>query len=95
MRLKDCPRLVTIGENVWTIQFVKSLDGNKDTGECDSHENVIRVRLGLTPEERLKTIIHEIFHAWEYEYGLSIPHKLIYALEEPITDFIAENLRFG
>lgn len=95
MLLKDCPRQVFIGENVWTIQFVKTLGSKLDTGECDSHENVIRIRLGLEPNERLKTIIHEIFHAWEHEYGLSIPHKLIYALEEPITDFIAENLRFG
>lgn len=97
MRLKDYPRQIVIKDSIWDVKFVKKLNGHgrMTIGLCDPSDQTISVRLGLDKRERMKTLIHEIFHAWEEEYGLHIPHKLIYALEDPVVDFIIDNHLFG
>lgn len=95
MRLRDYPRQIVIGDSIWEVKFVRDIDNGRTAGNCDPNEQVISIRMGQCETERLKTFIHELFHAWEEEYGLEIPHKLIYRLEEPIVDFIQDNYLAG
>ncbi len=95
MRLKDYPRQIQVGENIWDIRFVQKLEDGHTSGLCDPSENTIYVMLKQTPEERLKTVLHEILHAIEHEYQICIPHKLVYALEGPLAQLIIDNYLFG
>ena len=94
-RLKDIPRTVVVGENVWEVRFVRNMPcADKDRGTlglcCDDDKEIL-VRLGIGKTEQAKTLIHEILHALEFEYKFSIPHELIYKLEEPIYRLLCDN----
>ena len=91
--MKDFPRQLEIGENIWRVRFCRTIPGEPDTtlGLCDPSDNTIYVKLGQTPVERFKTFVHEILHAWESEFSVSIPHSVIHDLEEPIFRFLLDN----
>lgn len=91
MRMKDCPREIQIGENTWDVKFVRRFQDKFTTGLCDPSETTIYIRMGQTDDERLKTLLHEILHAIEYEYQLEIPHRLIHRLEDPLARFLVDN----
>lgn len=88
---KQYPREIMIRGSVWTIKFVRNL-GPHLCGECDLAEREIRIAQKLKPMLRLETFVHEVLHAFEEEYGLKIPHKMIYKLEKPLCNLLIENL---
>ena len=63
----------------------------KRYGETDVEAKTITIRMGLSPKKMRLTLIHEVFHAIEEEYGIAIPHFLIYLLEEPIDKILTLN----
>ena len=93
-KIKDYPREVMIGESIYQVKFVRKI-GETDTREtlglCDPNEQVIYIKLGQSPRERLKTLCHELIHCFEFEYGFEVPHHLVHKLEEPIVAFLMEN----
>lgn len=95
LRLKDYPREILVGDSIWAIRFMRRLaadDGKMITwGLCDPAEQTIYIRLGQSPKERLKTLLHEILHAIEEEYQLDIPHQLIHRLEDPLARLLIDN----
>lgn len=98
-RLKDIPRTLMVGDSVWEIRFVRKMPhGNakdKNTvGMCCDDDKEICVRLGIGKREQAKTLIHELLHALEFEYQISIPHELIYKLEEPIYRLLCDNWNY-
>jgi hypothetical protein len=97
LRKKDYPTELFIGDNVWDIKFVrKPLENDPYCyGLCDPGELTISIRLGQSPEERLKTFLHELLHAVEYEYKIEIPHSLIARLEDPFARFLIDNYLGG
>lgn len=94
LRMKDYPRQLYIGDNLWAVVFCRKVPGESDTvlGLCDPFDLKIYIKMGQTPKERFKTLIHEVLHCWEYEYKLSIPHATIGALENPFFDFLVHNV---
>ena len=94
-RLKDIPRTLVVGKHVWEVRFVRKMPfADKDRGTlgiCSDDDKEIYVRLGIGKSEQAKTLIHEILHAFEFEYNFSIPHELIYKLEEPIYRLLCDN----
>lgn len=92
MRVKDIPKKIWINENEWTIRFVKVVDNNvKFLGCCNWETKEIFIKIGLNPKERAMTLVHELLHALEFEYDLSIDHALIYRLERPIYNLVYDN----
>lgn len=96
-RMRDYPETIVINENIWTVKFVRGPiedeDGRgRDTvGLCDPSDQTIYIKMGQTPEERLKTFLHELLHAIENEYGIEIPHSLVHKLEDPFAKFLIDN----
>lgn len=94
-RLRDIPKEVLVGETFWEIIFCKTIDVDpKAVGVCNNTTKEILVVTSLDKHEKAKTLIHELLHAIEYEYGIHIPHHLIYKLEEPIYRLLIDNLVF-
>jgi len=73
---------------VWVNSFEADADG---TGECDNTAKIIFLKSKMSKSRTLKTLIHEILHAMEYEHGIDMSHKVIYELEEPILRLLKLN----
>lgn len=71
---------------VWVAKFEEEV-----YGETDKDAKTITIEMGLSPKKTKQTLIHEIFHAIEEEYGIAIPHFLIRLLEEPIYKLLTLN----
>lgn len=93
IRLKDFPREVEVGDDVWAVRFVRRVPGHPDhiLGLCDPSEHTLFIRLGQSPADRFETFLHEVLHAIEESYGFRIPHRLIYRLERPIARLLFDN----
>lgn len=96
-RMCDYPKEIVVNENVWDVKFVRRIDGEQSNvfGLCDPGEQAIYIKMGQSPEERLKTFLHELLHVFEWEYKLEIPHKLIHGLEDPFARFLIDNYLGG
>lgn len=53
-------------------------------GSCCSDSRQILIRNDLTPRQKTITLIHEILHAMQFEYGIKIPHESVDQLDEAI-----------
>jgi hypothetical protein len=93
-RIKDYPKSVRIRDADYEVKFCRQIPGEPpDTvGLCDDELKIIWMRLRQKPRERFKTLCHEIAHGFEREWGIRIPHKLIYAIEEPIARLLEDNV---
>lgn len=92
MRMRDIPRKLWINDSEWKIKFVKIVDGDaKILGCCNSYTKEIHIKVGLAKRDRAETLIHELLHALEFEYGIEIDHKLIYQLERPVYNLCYDN----
>ena len=99
LKMKDYPRQIQVGDSVWGVRFVRRLadpsPGSITWGACDPSDQVIYIRLGQSQTERLKTFLHELLHAIEFEYGFEMPHRLIHRLEDPLVRFLMDNYLGG
>lgn len=93
-RLRDFPRELWIGENLWRIKFVRRMpDGDPDDrGCCDPSEHVIYIKLGQAYEERMSTFFHEVLHALEYEGGFDVVHAHVEKLGEGLAQLFVKNV---
>lgn len=92
------PKSLKIGDRTYRIRFVKSIRGcKKDIGDgatvglFDPFRIEILIRIGQSPDETLKTLVHEVMHGFEYEYDIKISHKGVYKMEEAFFDFLCAN----
>jgi len=92
------PKTLKIGDRTYRIRFVKSIRGCKKpvgsgaiVGLYDPSRIEILVKQGMSRDDTLKTLFHEIVHAMEYEYDIKIAHSGVYKFEEALFDFIAAN----
>lgn len=92
-RMRDYPRQLQIGENMWDIVFCRRVpnEGDNTLGLCDPSETKIYIKMGQTPEERFKTLAHEVCHAICYEFSIKENHAVIHRLEEPILRLLIDN----
>lgn len=96
LRRRDFPKVIQVKDALYEVKWFSKgdePDQEHDTiGYCDGIDHVLYVRTRLKPRVRLETFVHEWLHAVEYEYGLEIPHALVYALEKPLADFLLSYL---
>lgn len=92
-RQRDYPRQLQIGENLWDVVFCRRIPGEPETtlGLCDPSEARIYIRMGQSPEERMKTLIHELAHAVAFEWNVREDHAVIHKLEEPLLRLLIDN----
>lgn len=90
MKMKDLPREVVVNGNFWRVRFVRRMpEGNENAiGLCVFDDKEILVMLCQSERERLATLIHELLHAIEHEYGVEIGHKLIGVIEYAVADMV-------
>lgn len=96
--VRKYPPRLRIGDRDYRLRFVKSIRGCKKGDEkgstlglFDPNRREILVKVGLSQDETLKTILHEVVHAIEEEYDVNLPHKHVYRLEEALFDFMCAN----
>lgn len=90
------PKRLTINGKRWRVRFASKIDpqaeGRITVGYCDAAALEIVILKGQPLDDILETFIHEVLHAIEASYGVKIPHKIIYGLDRPITEFVITNL---
>ncbi len=94
-RMRDIPRSIKIRGKEWRIHFYKlpfpDEAPNFDVyGWCIPKRRLIYIKMGQTPRERVATRAHELLHAIECEYGISLGHPVIEALEMPLSDLFRQ-----
>jgi hypothetical protein len=72
---------------VWVDRF----DCENTLGECRFEYKQICLKKNQSDSEILKTLIHEMFHAMEFEYKIQLPHKAIYGLEDAVYKILKLN----
>lgn len=85
------PNTMLVGDSVWEIKLVKDIQQSDAYGACDPQTKTIYIEMAQTRKEMMSTLIHELIHAIEIEYGLTIRHKLVNNLEVAITNLLIEN----
>lgn len=94
---RQFPKKLKIRDTFYSVHFAKP-DNRKalrrgDMGLCDSKAKEIVLSLDQGKLQMMETFIHELLHAFEFEYNIKIKHKTIYELEQPIVNFISANLK--
>lgn len=85
------PKSFFIGESEYKLRWKRRL-GARLLGLCDPSKEIIYIKKGMGKLTTFKVIVHELFHAFEFEYEIPIKHKAIRKLETAIADFILQNL---
>lgn len=95
MKLKDFPRELLINGNLWKIKYVKHLphpNPKKITyAEYYPEERAIRIVKGHPYIEMLDSLIHEVIHACEFEYGFELRHSHVHKLGEVLAKLYIDN----
>ena len=91
-RKNQYPTKLQVNKYEYTIVFVDQIEGKTTLGLCDFERKVIFIKNKQKPKDNLKTFIHELLHAIEFEFDLGMEHNLIYKLEDPIFTFLYQNL---
>ena len=78
-------------ETVWIDHFETTRDGKKVFGECRPEPRQIVISADQSDAQAFRTYIHEVIHAFEIEYGFSIPHKIFAVLEVAVFRFLKLN----
>ncbi len=94
------PDRVKIGDHFYRIRQVKSIRGCKKPvnkkgvtlGLADPNRREILMRVEMSDDEKLKTLIHECIHIAEEEYDIEVSHRAVYQFEEFVFDFIVANI---
>lgn len=93
------PSSLKIYKATYEVKFSRDIE-NDLLGMCDKTTNTILIRTGQTPHERFMTLIHEVIHAFEFEYMFDITsrkidggrnHAIVEQLEVAFSDFLIDN----
>ena len=87
IKIKDYPTSLYIGGEEYTIRFCNI----KHCGDTNAATKMIRIRRGMSERETLATLVHELLHAGEFEFGIKVKHKAIYKFERAIMSLLLDN----
>lgn len=95
--MKAYPTELKVGDRVYRIRFVSSIRGCRKLGKGstmgihDPNRCEILLKKGMSTDDTLKTLFHELVHALQFEYKIKISHEDVYKFEEAIFDFLWAN----
>jgi len=79
-------------EVVFINEFPKDPRSKYTTyAECRPEEKQIVIALNQSHTDMTKGLIHELFHAIEFEYKIKIPHGVIHLLEHAVLKVLKLN----
>jgi hypothetical protein len=93
----NIPHKIKIKKSVYyLVAYVPKFEDPNQLGECINKHNpngsrMILLKSGMSKREERHIFVHELLHAIEFEYGISIPHNVIYALQEPLAEVLLMN----
>lgn len=92
-RIRDYPRRLWIDGEPWSVEMlpVVEYEGREVRGLTYMKDHRILVCSQQTPRERLKTFVHEVWHALQETYDFQMTHETIHDLEAPIVDLLIDN----
>lgn len=71
---------------------VHAMPLDKDTlGLCNGYEKCIIIAPNQGKKSHTETLFHEILHAIEFEYNITIGHRIINCLEKSIPNILKNN----
>lgn len=85
------PNTMLVGDSCWAIKLVRDIEGKSAYGAADPTCKTIYIEMAQTRKEMMSTMIHELLHAIEIEYGLTIRHKMVNNLEVALTNLLVDN----
>lgn len=92
MNLPTIPSRIKIKNKVvYEVVWVDSFEDGNTVGECRFDVKQIALKMNQSEKELMKTFIHEVLHAIEFERGVKIPHKTIYQLEDALFYILFHN----
>lgn len=92
MNLPTIPSRIKIKNKVvYEVVWVDSFEDSNTVGECRFDVKQIALKMNQSEKELMKTFIHEVLHAIEFERGVKIPHKTIYQLEDALFYILFHN----
>lgn len=92
------PETFRLGKNWWRVEFLPP-DEMKEfcprystiRGWCDGEERTIYLADNLKGRRLIQTFLHEVTHSIEMDFGIAIPHRLVYSLERHLGNFVWDN----
>ncbi len=93
------PSSITINGSTWSINQLRTVDHPEIAdgwiahtwGYCDIERKRLEVLKRLGDRNKLRTLVHELFHAIEEEYDLQLEHKVLDAFSIAIADTLISN----
>jgi hypothetical protein len=86
---RSFPREIEIAPGVF-YRLIWKRNLGKNRGEAWTDHKVL-LEQGHSLEDTYETIAHEILHCIEYEWGIKIPHNLIYKIEKGLGFILRRN----
>jgi Zn-dependent peptidase ImmA (M78 family) len=80
-----------IGEHTYKAAWCERIEGKDTLGYCDDEAKVIYVKDNQNLDECFSTILHELVHAMNHEYGMKLKHTQVYKLERALADLLVKN----
>lgn len=80
-----------IKDGVYRVRYVDQYGEPRQVAECSTDPNEITMLRTLRKDSQARALLHEIHHAFEFEYDFEIPHKTVYMLERCWFDFLKKN----
>lgn len=70
-KLKDKipPKVRVTSKLSYEVVFIDAFPNENQVGECRYNEKQIVIKTGLSDSETWGTFLHELAHAWSFEYG--------------------------
>ena len=74
----------------YKIKYEKEIDQGKLLGECTFYPKK-EIRVSTSDKNMESTLIHEIIHAFAYEYDIPLSEKKVLRLERAIFRLLKKN----
>lgn len=92
MKLPKIPSHVKVKNKVvYEVVWVDSFSDVDVLGECRFDSKQIAIKKGQSAAQVMKTFIHELLHAVEFEREVKLPHKTVYQLEDAVFYLLFHN----
>lgn len=91
------PRSIVIKGQKWIICQRKELfddDGDACEGLCDYADKKIYIRRGLSRDEKMLTLLHEVFHAGMAEIHIDLGFDMNESITDGVTSILNEIFHF-
>jgi F420-dependent methylenetetrahydromethanopterin dehydrogenase len=93
------PETFRLGKNWWRVEFLPPSEmaqfnangRGRVLGLCDGEDRIIYLADDLKGRRLVQTFLHEAIHAVDYDFNIKIPHKLVYALDRHLGNFLWTN----